>query len=318
MRIKTYKDSGVDIKKGNKFANFISNIKSPVVGDIGSFAGGIELNVKDYKEPVILSTTDGVGTKLLVAKRLNKFNTIGIDLVAMCVNDLLVCGAKPLAFLDYIACGKINETKLQEVIIGIVKGCEISECKLSGGETAEMPDIYADDEIDLAGFCYGIVEKSKILPKLGNIKERDIIFGISSSGIHSNGLSLARKILQEDNDWEQLLIPTKIYAKEMAVLLESDKILSAAHITGGGLVENIKRVIPDNLSIELFFNWQIPKIFKTMQEKGAISNNEMQTVFNLGIGIAFITSKEHKESILKHSDDNNIKILEIGKVIYKN
>ncbi len=315
MQIKTYKESGINIDAGNKFADFISNIKSPAVGNIGSFAGGVELNINNYKEPVILSTTDGVGTKLLVAKHLNKFDTIGIDLVAMCVNDLLVCGAEPLAFLDYIACGKIDENKLHELIKGIVKGCEISGCKLSGGETAEMPDMYADNEIDLAGFCYGIVEKSAMLPKLNEIKNGDTVFGIPSSGIHSNGLSLARKVLKEDKEWKQLLIPTKIYSKEMSILLKTGKILSAAHITGGGLVENIKRVIPENLDLELFSNREIPEIFKTIQKKGAISDEEMLGVFNLGIGIAFIVSSDKKEDILQYEDE--LKILEIGKIICK-
>lgn len=313
MKINTYKDSGVDIDKGNKFADFISRIKSKAVGSIGNFAGGIELNIKNLKEPVILSTTDGVGTKLLVAKRLNKFDTIGIDLVAMCVNDLLVCGAKPLAFLDYIACGKIDEKKLHNIIKGIVKGCEKSSCKLSGGETAEMPDMYTDDDIDLAGFCYGIVEKSEMLPKKDMIKEGDIIFGIPSSGIHSNGLSLARKVLSGDSEWEQLLIPTKIYSSEMEILNNTGKVLSAAHITGGGLKENLLRVIPDNFVPELLYNWEVHDIFKIIQKKGSVSDNEMRRVFNMGIGLAFIVHKEHKNDIMELT--NIVKILEIGKII---
>ena len=186
--VKTYKDAGVDIKKGDRFSDFIKNIKSDaLLKGIGGFAGGIELPVSEYKSPVLLSCTDGVGTKLLVAKKLNNYSTVGIDLVAMSVNDLLVCGAKPLIFLDYIACGKISEKRLQEVITGIVKGCELAHTGLAGGETAEMPDMYGPDDIDLAGFAVGIGEKENILPKKDYISEGDAILGLPSSGIHSNG-----------------------------------------------------------------------------------------------------------------------------------
>lgn len=197
MDIKSYAEAGVDIEKGDRFAEFIGSLKSKAVsGEIGGFAGGIEIDTEKYKKPVLLSTTDGVGTKLLIARQLEKYDTIGIDLVAMCVNDLIVCGADPVNFLDYIACGKLNEKQMQEIIKGVVEGCEQSECILAGGETAEMPDVYAEDDFDLAGFCVGLVNKDNILPKKDKISKGDTVLALPSAGIHSNGLSLARKVIK--------------------------------------------------------------------------------------------------------------------------
>jgi phosphoribosylformylglycinamidine cyclo-ligase len=204
-----YKEAGVDIEKGDRFTDFIKNFGShAILKGIGGFSGGIELDLKKFRRPVLLSTTDGVGTKLLVAKKCKTYTTIGIDLVAMCVNDLIMCGAEPLIFLDYIACGKIHEKVLQDIMKGIIRGCEIAHLKLAGGETAEMPDMYNTDDVDLAGFAVGIGEKEELLPKINLIREGDIIFGLPSSGIHSNGFSLARKVIPEGEKrlWEELLV----------------------------------------------------------------------------------------------------------------
>lgn len=311
----TYKNSGVDIEKGDKFASFISNMKSSAVNVSGGFAGGFEIDVNKYKQPVVLSCTDGVGTKLIVAQKLNKFDTIGIDLVAMSVNDLIVCGAAPQSFLDYIACSHINEPQMKALISGIVEGCEQAECILNGGETAEMPDLYKNDDFDLAGFCIGIAEKSEILPKINEIKNGDVIFGLPSTGIHSNGLSLARKIITPDHSaFPILLDPTKIYVKELKKLLKTGNILAAAHITGGGLESNTARVAPDNINLSFNWNWDVPEIFKHIQETGNVKESEMRKVFNMGIGIAIIVSNENCKSFKQTANKSGITMLEIGKV----
>lgn len=316
--VTTYKDAGVDIEKGDRFADFVKSLKSDaLLKGIGGFAGGIDLPVTEYSSPVLLSCTDGVGTKLLVAKQLNDYSTVGIDLVAMSVNDLLVCGAKPLIFLDYIACGKISEKRLQEVITGIVKGCEIAHTKLAGGETAEMPDMYAPDDIDLAGFAVGIVEKKNILPKKDLISGGDVVFGLPSSGIHSNGFSLARKVIprEQKKAWEELLIPTRIYTDEMAILLGTGKVLGAAHITGGGIYGNLKRVIPDHLACKLFHNWEIPRVFPAIQQQGNITDEEMYRVFNMGIGMALIVRNEDKDECVELSKCHGFSLLHIGELV---
>ncbi|MBN2617391.1 MAG: phosphoribosylformylglycinamidine cyclo-ligase [Spirochaetales bacterium] len=313
----TYSEAGVDIEKGDRFASFIGNIKSKAVSSsIGGFAGGIEIDTEKYKKPVLLSCTDGVGTKLLVAQKLNKFDTLGIDLVAMCVNDLIVCGASPMVFLDYIGCGKLDEDVLKEVIKGIVEGCEQSNCVLAGGETAEMPDMYPENEFDLAGFSVGIVEKSKMLPKLELVEKGDILFGLASTGVHSNGFSLARKCIDPNDteNMEKLLIPTKIYVQELEALLESDQIIAAAHITGGGLEGNIVRALPEGMKPELYWNWDIPEIFSTIQKNGNISNEEMHRVFNMGLGMVLVVKKENEESFTKFAKDRNIVTQKVGVV----
>lgn len=315
--IKSYKDAGVDIEKGEDFAKFIGQINSPAISNsIGGFAGGLEIDLSKYKEAVLMSCTDGVGTKLLIAQKLNKFDTIGIDLVAMSVNDLIVCGVAPLNFLDYIACGKLNEKILQEIIVGIVEGCEQAECQLSGGETAEMPDLYKGDDFDLAGFANGIGEKSKILPLKDEIKAGNIIYGLPSSGVHSNGLSLARKVFKEDdtNAWEKLLVPTKIYVKEMKKLLAPGYIKAAAHITGGGLESNVERVFPKGLKASFSWDWDEPEIFKMIRANSQIAEEEMRKVFNLGIGVALIVPSEDAVNFEKLAKENNIKLLKIGVV----
>jgi len=318
MSIKTYAGAGVSIDRGDKFAQFIASIKSKAVSKgIGGFAGGIELDISKYKNPVLLSTTDGVGTKLLLTKEFDMYDTIGIDLVAMCVNDLIVCGAEPLNFLDYIACGKINEKILKEIIKGIIKGCEDSDCILAGGETAEMPDVYKEDDYDLAGFCVGIVEKDKMLPKKNEIKRGDVILGLPSSGIHSNGLSLARKVIGEKDKVGRatLLRPTKIYVKELKKLISTDMILSAAHITGGGLESNLKRTIPNTLSTSFnYSSWKTPDIFKKIMKDGGIAESEMRKVFNMGIGIALVAHKENVNNLLSFARKERIEINVIGEL----
>ncbi len=318
MDIKTYSDAGVDIEKGDRFASYISSIKSSAVSKaIGGFAGGVELDMSGYKKPVMMSSTDGVGTKLIVAQKLKKFDTIGIDLTAMCVNDLAVCGAWPLSFLDYIGCGSLDEEIMKEVIKGIVDGCEQAECILAGGETAEMPDIYAGNDFDLAGFCVGIAEKSEILPFTDKIRKGDIILGLPSSGIHSNGLSLARKIIPDDDKtlMKMLLEPTVIYVRAMKKLTSTGKILSAAHITGGGLEGNLSRVIPDTVKPDFNYNWKVPEIFVAIQSLGNIEQAEMRKVFNMGVGIAMIVHPQDADTVIKAASESGIDIFEAGRLV---
>jgi phosphoribosylformylglycinamidine cyclo-ligase len=313
-----YRSAGVDIEKGDRFARFIASLRSPAVSSsIGGFSGGIPLDLGAYRHPLLLSTTDGVGTKLLVAKRLHRYDTIGIDLVAMNVNDLAVCGAQPLSFLDYIACGRLNEDLLQEVIRGIVSGCEQAGCMLVGGETAEMPDLYEEDDIDLAGFCVGLVDKEEALPRLSSMQEGDPLYALPSSGIHSNGLSLARKVLASASEslWEELLTPTRIYVSELMLLARSGTILGAAHITGGGLEGNVVRVIPKTLSPRFSWDWEVPSIFRTIQQKGNIQIEEMRRVFNMGIGIALIVSQREERRFLEIAETNRIHTFKIGELV---
>lgn len=318
MDIKSYSEAGVDIEKGDRFASYISSIKSSAVSNaIGGFAGGVALDMTGFKHPIMLSATDGVGTKLIVARKLKKYDTLGIDLTAMCVNDLAVCGAWPLSFLDYIGCGSLNEEIMKEVIKGIVNGCEQAECILAGGETAEMPDLYPGDDFDLAGFCVGIVEKSKMLPFTGEIRPGDVILGLPSSGIHSNGLSLARKVISDTDKtlMSILLEPTVIYVKALKSLISTGKILSVAHITGGGLEGNLSRVIPESVKSEFNYNWSVPEIFAAIQKKGNIEEAEMRKVFNMGVGIAMIVHPEDAQTVLNQASESNIDIFEAGRLV---
>ena len=301
----SYKKSGVNISLANKLVKHISKVSKKDVKKtknsfnkeiIGGFGSLFDISKNKIKDPVIVSCTDGVGTKLALANKFKKFDTIGIDLVAMCVNDLIVQGAKPLFFLDYIAVGKLNLKKTKSILKGIFKGCELSDCKLIGGETAEMPGIYSKDKFDLAGFSVGIVSKKKILNKY-NVKKNDVVLAIPSSGIHSNGYSLVRSILKKNkiskNLKNELIKPTKIYSKEILKLIKYDLIKSAAHITGGGLIENLLRSIPDNLSLNIDLSKiKIIKIFKWLKEKN-ISDNEMLKTFNCGVGFCLIVKKKN-------------------------
>ena len=308
----SYKKSGVNISIANKFVDHIAKVskknvkktdKSFNADNIGAFGSVFDISDIKIKDPVIVSCTDGVGTKIDLANKFKKFDTIGIDLVAMCVNDLIVQGAKPLFFLDYIAVGKLNLNKTKNILKGILKGCQISNCKLIGGETAEMPGIYSKDKFDLAGFSVGIVSKKKILNKK-NVKKNNLILAIPSSGIHSNGYSLVRSILKKNkitkNLKKELLTPTKIDTKEILKLVDKNLINSAAHITGGGLIENITRSIPNNLSINIDLSKiKTNKIFKWLKSKN-ISNYEMLRTFNCGVGFCIIIDKKNIQKIKKY------------------
>ena len=305
----SYQKSGVNILLANKLVKHISGIskkdvkktnKSFDLENIGGFGSLFDISKLKIKDPVIVSCTDGVGTKIDLANKFKKFDTIGIDLVAMCVNDLIVQGAKPLFFLDYIAVGKLDLKKTKRILSGIFKGCKISNCKLIGGETAEMPGIYSKDKFDLAGFSVGLVSKKKILSK-HNVKENNIILAVPSSGIHSNGYSLVRSILKKNKIStklkKELLKPTKIYSKEILNLVDKNLINAAAHITGGGLIENILRSIPDDLSLNInLFKIKILKIFKWLKNKN-ISDSEMIQTFNCGVGFCIIAPKKNINKI---------------------
>ncbi|MDR1774461.1 MAG: phosphoribosylformylglycinamidine cyclo-ligase [Clostridioides sp.] len=315
----TYKQSGVDIDEGNRAVQLIKNkIKgtydSNVIGDLGNFSGLYSL--KDFmtmEEPVLLASTDGVGTKLKIAQMLDKHDTVGIDLVAMCVNDLICQGARPLFFLDYIAIGKLVAEHIDNIVVGITDGCKMSGCALIGGETAEMPGMYGQGDYDLAGFSVGIADKAKIVSGT-DVKSGDVLIGISSSGIHSNGFSFIRKIFLETYDYkldqhidelgmtlgEAMLTPTKIYVKLALDVLKNHNIKAIAHITGGGVIENITRVIPEGLGININKNsWEKPPIFKMIENFGAIDERELHKSFNMGIGLVLIANKEDASNIVE-------------------
>ncbi len=307
----TYKKSGVNIDAADKFVNFIANISSKKNGNkkfnnIGGF-GSISNIPKNIKNPKIVACTDGVGTKIEIANMLNKYDTIGIDLVAMSVNDLIVQGAKPLFFLDYVSINKINLKKLKSIIRGIIKGCKISQCDLVGGETAEMPGTYEKGKFDIAGFAVGIVDEKKILNKK-KIKKDDLILAVPSSGLHSNGFSLVRHLLENkkiniNKDIflkKELIKPTKIYVKEILNLINKNLINGCANITGGGLADNLKRIIPDKLCADLNLNKVKPgKIFNWLK-KNNISDNEMLKTFNCGVGFCLIISPKKLKKIDKY------------------
>ena len=329
-----YAKAGVDITAGYKSVELIkkhiakTNIKG-VISSIGGFGGLFELDLKGIKKPVLVSGTDGVGTKLKIAFLMNKHDTIGIDCVAMCVNDIICVGAKPLIFLDYIACGKNYPEKISEIVKGIAKGCVQSNCALIGGETAEMPDFYAKDEYDLAGYSTGIVDKSKIINN-SLIKKGDIIIALSSSGIHSNGFSLVRKILNIDNSninnvvkelgkksiGEILLTPTKIYVKPILKLLKKIRVKGISHITGGGFYENIPRCIPNGLCAEIEKNKiKILPIFKYIQKIENIEERDMFNTFNMGVGMCIIVSKKDAEKTIEILNSCKEDAYIIGKII---
>jgi phosphoribosylformylglycinamidine cyclo-ligase len=308
----TYKKSGVNINLADRFVSYIAKVSKKDVkkknkylnkDNIGAFGSTFDISKIKIKDPLIVSSTDGVGTKIDLANQFNIFDTIGIDLVAMCVNDLIVQGAKPLFFLDYIAVGKIKFNKLKKILDGIIKGCKISDCSLIGGETAEMPGIYDNNKFDLAGFSVGIVSKKKLLQKK-NVLDGDIILAIPSSGVHSNGYSLVRSILKRKKITKELkkelLIPTKIYTKEILNLTRKNLIHSAAHITGGGLISNLTRSIPEHLCLNLDLSKIKPKnIFKWIKTNN-ISDNEMLKTFNCGVGFCLIVKKKNINKIKKY------------------
>ncbi|WP_440919837.1 phosphoribosylformylglycinamidine cyclo-ligase [Candidatus Pelagibacter sp.] len=321
----TYKKSGVNIKAADKFVNFISSVSSKKRGkkkfsNIGGF-GSISNIPSNVRHPQIVACTDGVGTKIEIANSLNKFDTIGIDLVAMSVNDLIVQGAKPLFFLDYISINKIDLIKLKSIIKGIVRGCKLSDCELVGGETAEMPGTYSKGKFDIAGFAVGIVGKNKILNK-NKIKKNNLILAIPSSGLHSNGFSLVRYLINKKkininkNKFlkSELLKPTKIYVKEIIKLISKNLINGCANITGGGLADNIKRIIPDNMVANIDLNEiKSLNIFNWLKKNG-ISEDEMLKTFNCGVGFCLIINKKNLNKIQRYFP-KNYKPYVIGKII---
>ena len=319
----TYKEAGVNIEEGYRSVKLIKEyakktMSEYVLNGLGSFAGMVELP-EGYKKPVLVSGTDGVGTKLDIACKKRKFDTVGIDCVAMCVNDILCHGAKPLFFLDYIACGKLEAEVSSDLVKGVAEGCIKSQCSLIGGETAEMPGMYKEGDYDIAGFAVGIVDKDKIINGK-DIKSGDKLIGIASSGVHSNGYSLIRKVfknLDEDFNgkaiWEELLTPTKIYVKPVLSLLEKFNIKGMAHVTGGGFYENLPRMLrEEGLSIVINKNsYEIPEIFKKLMELG-VKEEEMYNTFNMGIGFVLCVEEDEVEEVLKELSKQGEKAFEIG------
>lgn len=303
----TYRDAGVDIDAGDEFVERIkplvrSTFRPEVLTDLGGFGGLFRLQAKQYEDPVLVSGTDGVGTKLKIAFLMDKHDTVGIDLVAMCVNDIAVSGAEPLFFLDYFATGKLSVSKAQEVVAGISEGCRQAGCALIGGETAEMPSFYNDDEYDLAGFAVGVVDRPKIIDGK-TIKAGDAIVGVASTGLHSNGYSLARRVFFDEAKLsansrlpeldrplgEVLLTPTRIYAKQIRALIQEFPIKGIAHITGGGITENLPRIFPDGVRARIHrTNWMVPPVFEALARLGRIDREEMYRVFNMGVGLMVV------------------------------
>ncbi len=321
----SYKAAGVDVTAGYKAVELmkkhVAKTMIPGVLDgIGGFGGMFELDLNGIERPVLVSGTDGVGTKLKLAFLTDKHNTVGIDCVAMCVNDIVCCGAKPLVFLDYIAVGKNFPEKIADIVSGITEGCVQAGCALVGGETAEMPGLYEEDEYDLAGFSVGVVDKSKIVDK-STVKPGDVLIGLASSGVHSNGFSLVRKVFDVENAdlnkhfdelgctlGEELMKPTKIYVKSLLKLLESVKVKSISHITGGGFYENIPRALPEGVKAVINNNsFPVLPIFKLIAERGNIPERDMFNTFNMGIGMCVAVAKEDSEralSILNEASEN--------------
>lgn len=326
-----YKQAGVDVEKGyeavERMKKHIAKTSRPeVLGGIGSFAGLFELTSFNYKEPVMVSGTDGVGTKLKLAFQMDKHHSVGIDLVAMCANDIVAQGAQPLFFLDYIGCGENDPETIEQIVAGVSAGCVDAGAALIGGETAEMPGMYQGNEYDLAGFVVGIAEKSKLVTG-ESIKQGDAIIGLASSGVHSNGYSLVRKIVA-DLDLnetyaglskplgETLLTPTKIYAKAVKPVLDNHDVKGISHITGGGFYENFPRMLPEGLGVELDrSSWEVPEVFPFLQEKGNIPEKDMYGVFNMGIGMALVVAESEKDAVINRLHASGETATVIGSVV---
>ena len=326
-----YKQAGVDIDAGNELVNKIkpfakSTKRLGADSDLGGFGALFDLKKCNFRDPILVSSTDGVGTKLKVAIEVDKHDTIGIDLVAMSVNDLVVQGAEPLFFLDYFACSKLEVEVASQVVKGIADGCKIAGCALIGGETAEMPGMYLNKDYDLAGFAVGAVEREEILPKA--TKSGDILLGLKSSGLHSNGYSLARFILQKNSVkfsdkfsdqktvGEELLTPTKIYVKSCLEAIKTGKIKALSHITGGGLTENLPRVLSQNVAPKIDFNsWIRPEIFNYLQKLGNVSDEEMQRTFNCGIGMVLVIEKNDIDEVKNVLTQAGEEVFVIGKLV---
>ena len=330
----SYQDAGVDIEKGNELIRRLKETidnthRKGVIGGLGGFGGLFDLGSLKYKQPILVSGTDGVGTKIKLAIENNMHDTIGIDLVAMCVNDIIVQGAKPLFFLDYFACSKLDINIAETVINGIGVGCSLAECSLIGGETAEMPGMYKEQDYDLAGFCVGVVEKDEMITG-ENVAVGDVLIAIASSGCHSNGYSLIRKILNDTNadlsqviDGEKLLdhllTPTRIYVKQILNLMQHISIKSLAHITGGGLIDNLPRVIPKDLSVIINTDtWSLPPISAWLSEQGKINSDEMFKTFNCGIGLVLCVERNNADKTVNYLNDNGETAWVIGSIIKNN
>ncbi|MBN2796324.1 MAG: phosphoribosylformylglycinamidine cyclo-ligase [Clostridia bacterium] len=329
----TYADAGVDIEEGalavEKMKSYVKEtFTKGVLGGLGGFGGMFELDLTGYTKPVLVSGTDGVGTKLKIAIMKDQHDTVGIDLVAMCVNDILVQGAKPLFFLDYIATGKLSSDKIAGLVKGIAEGCKQSNAALIGGETAEMPGFYDEDDYDMAGFTVGIVDKDKIIDG-STIEAGDVLVGLPSTGVHSNGYSLVRKlffdVLSLDmHDYvdalgatvgETLITPTKIYVKPVLKVLEEVSVKGMVHVTGGGFVENIPRILPEGLGVNIELNaWPMPKVFPFMQEAGNVDTYEMYKTFNMGIGFIMIVKKEDVDALISAVKSTGEEAYVIGEV----
>lgn len=330
----TYSQAGVDITQGNKAVDMIkpivkSTFRPEVVTDLGGFGGLFALNKDKYEEPILISGTDGVGTKLKVAFDTGVHNTIGIDAVAMCVNDVLVNGAEPLFFLDYLAVGKLEPEQVAQVVEGVAEGCRQAGCALIGGETAEMPGFYTPGEYDVAGFTVGIVDRKKMIDG-SSIKEGDVVLGLPSSGLHSNGYSLARKVMFEKAGYkpedkvellgttvgEAMLKPTRIYVKTVLGMLEKAEVKGMAHITGGGFLENIPRVLPDDVDVIIEEGaWPVPPIFSLIESIGNIEKKEMYRTFNMGIGYVIITDQANALKICDYMSEIKEEVYLIGMVV---
>ena len=332
----SYKEAGVDVTAGYKAVELMKKsvqetYTKGVMSDLGGFGGLFKLDISEMNEPILVSGTDGVGTKLKLAFLLDKHDTIGQDCVAMCVNDIVCCGAKPLFFLDYISLWKNIPEMVASIVKGVADGCQKAGCALVGGETAEMPGLYSDNEYDLAGFSVGVVDKEKIINP-DNIKEGDIVIGLASSGVHSNGFSLVRKIFNVNESnlreyreelgmtlGEALLEPTKIYVKPVLKLLEKINVKGISHITGGGFYENMPRMLNDNVALEIQKDsYKVPEIFKLIKKEGNIPERDMYNTFNMGIGMAIIIPEDEKENALEILKQEGESAYVIGKVIKGN
>ena len=330
----TYKQAGVDTGAGAKAVELMkeevkSTFRSEVLTEIGGFGGLFGFNKAAYKEPVLVSGTDGVGTKLKIAQMIDKHDTVGIDLVAMCVDDIVVSGAEPLFFLDYIAIGKLIPEKVAQIVAGIASGCRMAGCALLGGETAEHPGVMAPEDYDLAGFCVGVVDRNEIIDGFG-IREGDKVLGLASSGLHSNGYSLVRKVFLEEGNHslnknltelgctlgEELLKPTKIYVSSVLKAIKQCEIKGMAHITGGGITENVPRILPENYDAKInLSSWDAPSIFKFIQKEADIDEEEMFKTFNMGIGMVIVVPPENISSVKSFLAKEGEDVFEIGEVI---
>lgn len=328
-----YKQSGVDIDAADALIDGIKPLAKSTnrrgsIGGLGGFGALFDIKKAGYKDPILVTSTDGVGTKLKIAIETDIHDTIGIDLVAMCVNDIIVQGAEPLSFLDYFATGKLDANVAKKVIEGITEGCKQANCVLAGGETAEMPGMYADGHYDLAGFCLGAAERGHLLPK-STIKAYDMVFAFSSSGVHSNGFSLVNRLFKTKNiSWdsiaafgdgtttygEEFLKPTKIYVKMILEMHQKKILLAGAHITGGGVVENLPRVMPKRLGVNVITSWRVPEIFKWLKKEGDIDRDEMLRTFNCGVGFIIIVAQKNVDEMFKLAKKHNETPIFLGHV----